>query len=319
MTAADHPSGLRPVPPRPQPPASCPPDLDLARFVDGTLPDGERAGMIEHLADCDDCREIVVMAAGAPPLVGPETVVAPPVTGGDPRPPQRRVPVPVRRYGPWAAAAAGLAATVVVAIQLQRPAPPDAAGTAADPWHVVAQTIGATRHVEARLAHLPGHVPLVVPTRAATGPAVNFAASAVAARLAEEAAQAPADRRAAAGQAAGVAALVAGQAGSALKLLDEAVAAAPDSPELHSDLAAAHIAIASLGSRVHWTAALEASEAALRISPGLPAARFNRALALEGLGRTGDARDVWRALAANAADEQGWRDEAAAHLQRLSR
>jgi len=35
----------------------------LARFVEGTLDDSERAAIVQHIADCDDCRILVVDAA----------------------------------------------------------------------------------------------------------------------------------------------------------------------------------------------------------------------------------------------------------------
>jgi hypothetical protein len=36
---------------------------DLGRFVEGTLADPERAAIVHHIADCDDCRILVVDAA----------------------------------------------------------------------------------------------------------------------------------------------------------------------------------------------------------------------------------------------------------------
>jgi tetratricopeptide (TPR) repeat protein len=36
---------------------------DLGRFVEGTLDESERAAIVDHLADCDDCRMLVVDAA----------------------------------------------------------------------------------------------------------------------------------------------------------------------------------------------------------------------------------------------------------------
>lgn len=37
-----------------------PPAEDLGRFIEGTLDDAGRAAVVEHVADCDDCRIIVV-------------------------------------------------------------------------------------------------------------------------------------------------------------------------------------------------------------------------------------------------------------------
>jgi tetratricopeptide (TPR) repeat protein len=36
---------------------------DLGRFVEGTLDDAERGAIVQHIADCDDCRILVVDAA----------------------------------------------------------------------------------------------------------------------------------------------------------------------------------------------------------------------------------------------------------------
>src|SRR6266404_5939083 len=37
-----------------------PPAEDLGRFIEGTLDDAARAAVVEHIADCNDCRIIVV-------------------------------------------------------------------------------------------------------------------------------------------------------------------------------------------------------------------------------------------------------------------
>jgi len=37
-----------------------PPAEDLGRFVEGTLDDSERSGIVAHIADCDECRVVVV-------------------------------------------------------------------------------------------------------------------------------------------------------------------------------------------------------------------------------------------------------------------
>jgi predicted anti-sigma-YlaC factor YlaD len=41
----------------------CPPDIDLASFVDGALTADDRARIVTHLAACDDCRGIAAMAS----------------------------------------------------------------------------------------------------------------------------------------------------------------------------------------------------------------------------------------------------------------
>lgn len=46
---------------------------DLGRFIEGTLDDAERTAMIEHIADCDECRIVVVDGAA----FGEESAAAP--------------------------------------------------------------------------------------------------------------------------------------------------------------------------------------------------------------------------------------------------
>jgi anti-sigma factor ChrR (cupin superfamily) len=47
--------------------STCPSDLELAQFVEGSLPAPARTGVVAHLGVCDDCREIVATAAAAVP------------------------------------------------------------------------------------------------------------------------------------------------------------------------------------------------------------------------------------------------------------
>lgn len=299
MTAADSPTGPRAVPPRGTP-TPCPPPEDLARFVDGAQRADERARTVAHLVICDDCRELVAMAAEAP---APAAAVA----TTDSIAPRSRMPV----YG-----ALALAASVLLAVYVMRPVP---AADTTDPWAAIAATSGATRPVEGRLSLVSRYAPFAPPTRSAAGATPSFAADAVAARLAEAASAAPLAGRAEAEHAAAVAALIAGHPADALTRLDRVLADAPGSALRLSDFAAAHLALAAIESPMHFAAALEAADEALRLAPDLHAARFNRALALEGLGRTVEAHDVWQAIAADATDDPAWRDDAARRLQRQPR
>jgi len=45
------------------PPLTHPPAEDLGRFVEGTLDDAARTAIVAHIADCDECRMVVVDAA----------------------------------------------------------------------------------------------------------------------------------------------------------------------------------------------------------------------------------------------------------------
>lgn len=276
--------------------------------------------MVAHLAGCDDCREVVATVVAAQD-VDAVTAAAPAPAPAPALPP----PGPSR---PWLRAPATWAGTlsaatllaVVVRFALMRPEAPTAADAAV--WTEVAQTMGPARVIEPRLSGLPAHVPLRPPTRAA-GAEAGFAAEALAARLAERAAMPTADAaaRRAARHAAAVAALLAGRADDAVMRLDAALAdtpaAAPERADLLADLAAAHGALADTSTREHWTAALAAADQALTVDGVHEAARFNRSLALERLGRRDAALAAWRDIAGDAAIAAGWRDEAARHARAL--
>lgn len=296
-----------PAPPR------CPNDLDLALFAEGRLDAVARQAMVTHLADCDDCREILATVAAALPDAGEDV-------GPQPAPPP---PPPARWRGGAAAAALALAAMAVIGVRLAMPPAADPAGPASNAaWSELVDAIGPTRTVEARLSGLSAHRPLAAPTRAEAADA-SFALQALAGRLAE-AANAPGadvatqrDRR----HAAGVAALVAGRPGDAVALLDGALADAPQ-PRVRAailaDLSAAHAELGELAARNHWSTSLRAADDALALDATSAAARFNRALALEHLGRTADAVAAWRVVAADASQSEAWRDEAASHLKLLA-
>ncbi|MFN7976583.1 MAG: hypothetical protein U0P30_00515 [Vicinamibacterales bacterium] len=258
---------------------------------------------MSHLVICDDCREVVAMVAEAPmpASVGPVDDHA----VGRPR---------TVVYG-----ALALAASALLAVWVMRPVAPATVTDVTDPWPAIDAATGPTRPIEGRLSLVTRYTPFAAPSRSATGASASFAAEAVASRLAGAVAVAPAGARAEAEHAAAVAALVAGHPADAVSRLDRVIADAPGSAMRQSDLAVAHLALAAIESRVHFTAALEAADEALRLAPALHAARFNRALALEGLGRVDEARDQWRAIAADATDDSAWRAEATRHLQRPPR
>src|SRR6185436_2773136 len=85
---------------------SCPDDLTLAGWVEGTLSPQDRNRMTAHLAACDDCRRAVALAStlDAPPAAGAvnEILLSKVVSAS------RR-----RRFAPFAAAAAAVLAVAV--------------------------------------------------------------------------------------------------------------------------------------------------------------------------------------------------------------
>lgn len=104
--------------------------------------------------------------------------------------------------------------------------------------------------------------------------------------------------------------LIEGDPGKAVKLLEKAVAALPEQAAFASDLAAAHLADARRnGDPAFRVKALEAAENAVTLDPGLPEARFNRALALESVALRTQAAVAWKDYL--ALDRQsGWAREA---------
>lgn len=84
---------------------NCPAEETLAAFVDDRLDDATRRTVMEHLAACGECRELVLMASDY----------------------QAEAPSNVRHgtFGPkrWIAAAAGLAAAAVIGVFVLKPSP----------------------------------------------------------------------------------------------------------------------------------------------------------------------------------------------------
>jgi CHAT domain-containing protein len=82
----------------------------------------------------------------------------------------------------------------------------------------------------------------------------------------------------------GVAMLTTGSPAEAVQLLEVAARRSPGDSAIAADLAAARLAAAAVSDDMQlFASALAASDAALRIDPGSPEARFNRALALDRL------------------------------------
>jgi tetratricopeptide (TPR) repeat protein len=117
--------------------------------------------------------------------------------------------------------------------------------------------------------------------------------------------------------AAGVAYLAIGELDKAIAALQRA-ASDGERAEVLSDLSAAYLARANAaGDRSpDWQQALDAARRARAVQPDLMAARFNEALALEGLGSREEAREAWQAV--RDSSEAGWREEAEAHLRALA-
>jgi tetratricopeptide (TPR) repeat protein len=151
----------------------------------------------------------------------------------------------------------------------------------------------AVRPVEGQLVGF-GYAPLSLP-RAGRKPAVDLALRAEAERLTSFHAR-------------GVALLLLGNVNAAVPSLERATRLTPDDAEVWSDLAAARIAARE------FSRALTAADRAVALAPSLAAAHFNRALALEYLGRRDEAiRAYQRAMNL----DPRWREEIASRIEQL--
>ncbi len=167
---------------------------------------------------------------------------------------------------------------------------------------------GAVRPVEARLAGVD-YAPWrpARPLHAADAGFISLARQAI-----DRAARWRAARSLAV---AGFARLLAGEPDSGE--LAAAAASGPSDGALLNDLGAVHLAAASPERPLEYLKALVLFDRALDAGAGLPAALFNRALALEDLSLRPAAATAWRAyLAADRAS--GWAAEARSHLAALA-
>lgn len=248
---------------------------DLGRFVEGTLDDAGRTAVVAHVADCDECRILVVDAAE----------FGEPATAHLDR----------RRWLAIAAAVVLFAAVGTFTYSKYR-----------DPLAKVNNAYSqlTKRPVEARLSGFP-----FVPWIANRGK--NDDTDVPLMILQGEAASVT-ELRGKDGKtlhARGVAHLLSGDAETATIELSQAANAEPANARYWNDLAVAQIAAR------HPEAALSAAERSLAITPPLQEARFNRALALEALGKRGEAHQAFdQYLATDRASP--WAAEAQAGLER---
>ena len=264
------------------------PDAEtLAAFVDGTLPRAEVADVLSHLDRCPECTRQVRAA-------------------NEERAERAR---PVREAWWWTVAAAA-ALIALVALPFVR----DSRRSPAE--RLVELAPRSLRAVEPRLTGGFAWAPYRGPARAPAGEsdAAQLKLKGVAGELLERADR---ERSAAAQHDAGIGLALIGETSQAVTRLRAATASAPRDARAWSDLAAAQYALAvQLGRPSVYAEALASADAALRLDPRLAEALFNRALILEALGLTGDARAAWeRYLAADPSSP--WAAEARTRLSRL--
>lgn len=269
----------------PAPPRGCPDPSILAAFVEGTLEPAWRGDVERHVADCPEC-----------PLVIAETTR---FLRSDEEEAEEGADPSLRRSWWWLAAAAAFVTLCVAGV-----------------WQVVAKrdplrrvkeiaSESTIRPVEGRLAGF-AYAPFSSPRSERRAP-VDLALRAEVERLGEGA-----GTDAGALHARGVALLLTGDHDRALSLLEAATRDDPADASAWSDLSAAYVAAGTIGDRAHLLHAIKAA----RHAPFSAAAQFNRAVALEHLGRPGEAVSAYQ-RALELEPRSAWRQEIESRIARL--
>ncbi|MGE3274891.1 MAG: CHAT domain-containing protein [Vicinamibacterales bacterium] len=287
----------------------CPGAESLAAFVDGGLPDAERARLVAHLADCDTCRHLVADVLVLQEAMG----------GGEVRPGRAPVSESVPRAIWWpsargmAIAVAALAVISLVPIAYFELA----VVSSGAPFDRLAAATPRERTIEPRVSGRFAYAPLGAPSRAAGDGAVIPAPWRLVAAAGQVREDFHDDLTADGRRAVGVAALLVGDFDGAVQALEEASSAAPSDARVLSDLAAAFHERARVGGRPDdLPRALDAAERAVAADPSLPLAWFNRALAITAFNLRDQAIEAWTAYLSHDSTSP-WADEARAHIAAL--
>jgi hypothetical protein len=263
---------------------SCPPDETLAAFADGRLDATARQEVIEHAANCAECRDIILLAVE---MAAAGVAVVRPAFG--------------RRVAAILAVAAALALLVAVPAIRER---------------IFGRSgMSALVHVAETMSHRRGEARLSAPfpyrqvkdvTRGGSDEA-EYELEAAVMEAAERADKQPTQANL---HALGVAHLLEGNGPEAVAALERAQALGEPPARLLSDLAAAYLAVADDDRALQFAHRAWAAEKS-------PAAAWNRALALEKLQRKPEALQAWKDYLAADPDSQ-WAAEARTHIEELS-
>jgi tetratricopeptide (TPR) repeat protein len=253
---------------------------DLGRFVEGTLDDPERTAVVDHIADCDDCRMVVVDAA------------------------EFIEPAKKESHNWWI----GIAASLIVVAAI--------AGLTYRQFHDLERDVKKeyasvpTRPLEARLSGYQ-YVPRVVNRGAEEEKDIQLQIMQGAAADLTELQGTDAKTL----HAKGIGFLLGDDdKKKSIGPLQAAAERDPNNAKYESDLAAALIAAAQ-GDRPTLEKALAACDRALRIDPRSPEALFNRAVAIELLDRPDAAAAYERYLAVDSTSR--WATEVRGKLELL--
>lgn len=260
----------------------------MTAFIEGTLPRPELVIVTQHLAACEDCREVV---SGTARFDLEE---------------QRRTNA--RRMQWWLVAAAA-AGVVTISIPLTK-----WIGREQSPVAILLDAAPREhRTVEPRLAGFPW-ARLQAPQRGNVMPdPANLKLGGAAGTVLEKTAgqTAPAARHGA-----GLANLFIGRSSDAIAALEQA-ASESNAASTWNDLAAARYVAAITDERAaQLPMALAAADRALRLEHRLPEALFNRALILERMELRDQARAAWQKYL-EVDPASGWAVEAREHMRRL--
>jgi tetratricopeptide (TPR) repeat protein len=271
---------------------TCPSLETIGAFVDGRLMERERETIADHLASCEACY-FVFSEAARTQVVGKEK--------------GNVVPFPPRRVT-WQMAISGLAAAAMILLAVNLWYPFGANGDERALTNLVT-AVGTARTVEPRLTGGFAYAPVRGPVRGANdinlSPDIRIAIAEI-------------EKQYAAKPVAATAAIISGDTNHAIDILEANSQLRPNDPKILSDLSAAYLARAARSNSTDDASrALTAANRALEIDRLMPEALFNRALALQMLGKIDDARIAWQAYL-TIDDRSGWADEARARLRILS-
>jgi tetratricopeptide (TPR) repeat protein len=271
----------------------CPDDLELAAYVDGRLSVTDARAVGSHIAECGRCAAVLVETTATTEAL--------------------RRPTPPRRANRRVLELIAAAALLVLVVGTYRSffggrsehAPEQAFTRFLDAY-------AGSRVIEPRVTGQQSYAPFTQ-ARGSSGdstanPDVRRAGLAV-----EETVRGRVDARSLS---------VLGRTQLLLGQLDEAIATLTksdvESPENLNDLSAAYIARGIRNdSQQDIRRGLELVDKAIETGARGADVRFNRALALERLGRTSEAIPAWRAYITVESDAS-WRREGEEHLKRLS-
>jgi tetratricopeptide (TPR) repeat protein len=270
---------------------SCPSDETLAVFVERKLDGAERDEVIAHLAECADCRDIVLMAtdiateddSSGVTEDGPSKVVRP-------------------KFGNGKVLMLAAAAAIVVIFALSSFQKPLSGGDDVR----VSHRMFKERQTAGRLSFYEEHKQF---RRTRGGDVAALRSAELAAQKAKQrAATEPTAERL---HNLGLAQLLIGRRREAVDALTRA-SRLEDSPEVLNDLSAAYIEAGE------YDRAAQVADGVLKKRPSDPAAAWNRALALEYLTtRDREAIAAWSYYIGLESDDK-WKGEAQEHLDTLT-